>query len=685
MTAESRLRSLLPRLDAAIAREIARLRGRYQLSLDEFRGLYVSDARVDALLRSVGIEPDGDLALPDVEPAAAWSAIIAAFELDPIEADLLLLALADELDARYPTLFAYLNDDVSARRPTVDLALRLFGRDWDGREAVRERLRPYGRLARSGLVLPDAGAAGPSAQMPFAIAPVAACHLLGGDALAAAGLEKVRHEDATPDAESIALANWLGAAGSAPVLLLAGREGTGRSSCAAALANCLGRPLAAFSLKAESERPGAIATASLACRMTGSLLLIDTGAVEPDMVAEALLAAPRPLLLRVTDARRWERAFASVPTMTKQFAIPDFERRRAAWRDALRARRLRAPPAAVDAVAGRFRLSDGLIRRATRDADGTQLYAGATGASLTKSTLMHHARRQCALELDHLATRVAARPAWEDLVLPAEVQRHLRDFAAACAERDRVYESWGMAGVGRSSGRGLAALFAGASGTGKTMSAAVIAHETDFDLWRIDLSSVVSKYIGETEKNLDRIFTVAQDGDVILFFDEADAIFGKRSEVRDAHDRYSNIEVAYLLQKIEDYSGIVILASNFIRNIDQAFTRRLNYIVEFPLPDARLRERLWQKAFAPATPVRGTIDHGFLGREFALSGGDIRAASLDAAFLAASNGGAVTMDHIMRAVSRQMLKQGKVPSSVDRAAWATALADHSVRANGHAS
>ena len=165
---------------------------------------------------------------------------------------------------------------------------------------------------------------------------------------------------------------------------------------------------------------------------------------------------------------------------------------------------------------------------------------------------------------------------------------------------------------------------------------------------------------------------------------EADAIFGKRSEVRDAHDRYSNLEVAYLLQKIEEYDGIAILASNFIRNIDQAFTRRLNYIIEFPMPDQRLREKLWQKAFPPATPIRGIVDHDLLGRQFALSGGDIRSASLDAAFLAASDGGAVTMDHIMRAVSRQMLKQGKVPSSVDGTTWATA-ADRSARANGRAS
>jgi SpoVK/Ycf46/Vps4 family AAA+-type ATPase len=277
--------------------------------------------------------------------------------------------------------------------------------------------------------------------------------------------------------------------------------------------------------------------------------------------------------------------------------------------------------------------------------------------------------RQCTLDLGHLASLVDARPGWEDLVLPDGVLDQLRDFAGAAAERDRVYDGWGMGEVGRAAGRGVAALFSGASGTGKTMSAAVIARATGLDLWRIDLSSVVSKYIGETEKNLERIFAGARDGDAILLFDEADALFGKRSEVRDAHDRYANVEVAYLLQRLEEHDGIAILASNFSRNIDQAFIRRLHYIVEFPLPDARLRERLWRKAFSRRTPIQDRIDYGLLGRQFTLAGGDIRSAALDAAFLAASDGGVITMPHILRAVTRQMLKQGKLPGRHDGAGW----------------
>jgi SpoVK/Ycf46/Vps4 family AAA+-type ATPase len=176
---------------------------------------------------------------------------------------------------------------------------------------------------------------------------------------------------------------------------------------------------------------------------------------------------------------------------------------------------------------------------------------------------------------------------------------------------------------------------------------------------------VVSKYIGETEKNLERVFAGARSGDAILFFDEADALFGKRSEVKDAHDRYANVEVAYLLQRLEDYDGVAILASNFTRNIDQAFIRRLHYIIEFPMPDAALRERIWRRAFPQGAPMAKDVDYRFLAGQFGFAGGDIRAAALDAAFLAAGDRGVVGMAHIIRAVSRQMLKQGKVPSQSD--------------------
>src|SRR5262249_48319725 len=205
----------------------------------------------------------------------------------------------------------------------------------------------------------------------------------------------------------------------------------------------------------------------------------------------------------------------------------------------------------------------------------------------------------------------------------------------------------------------------GQSGTGKTMAAEVLARELGLDLYKIDLSTVVSKYIGETEKNLDRIFRAAQSSNAIIFFDEADALFGKRSEVKDAHDRYANIEVAYLLQKTEEYEGFVILATNLILNIDDAFKRRMNYTVEFPFPDEHHRELLWRGMFPPQTPLAKDLNFTFLARQFPMSGGNIKNAALAAAFLAAAEDSTVQMRHLIESVAREWQKLGKLPSVAD--------------------
>ena len=249
--------------------------------------------------------------------------------------------------------------------------------------------------------------------------------------------------------------------------------------------------------------------------------------------------------------------------------------------------------------------------------------------------------------LEHLAQRLDARAAWRDLVLPEYEKRVLGHIAAQVRLRGKVYDDWGYR-ERMNRGFGISVLFSGDSGTGKTMAAEVIATELQLDLYRIDLSTVVSKYIGETEKNLRQLFDAAEDGGVILFFDEADALFGKRSEVKDSHDRYANIEINYLLQRIEAYSGLAILATNMKEGLDTAFLRRLRFVVDFPFPGVAQRRRIWQKALPQGVPGRESLDYDWLAK-LTITGGSIHNIALNASFIAAEQDDALTMPIVLTA------------------------------------
>jgi SpoVK/Ycf46/Vps4 family AAA+-type ATPase len=264
--------------------------------------------------------------------------------------------------------------------------------------------------------------------------------------------------------------------------------------------------------------------------------------------------------------------------------------------------------------------------------------------------------------LDKLADNLDAKASWNDIVLPKHEAALLRQIAAQVACRGKVYDDWGFR-TRMNRGFGINALFAGDSGTGKTMAAEVLANALQLDLYRIDLSAVVSKYIGETEKNLRQVFDAAEDGGAILLFDEADALFGKRSEVKDSHDRYSNIEINYLLQRMEAYRGLAILATNMKSALDAAFMRRLRFIINFPFPGPAERRLIWQKVFPPGTPL-GVMDYERLAR-LNLSGGNIHCVALNAAFLAAEADSPVTMKHLFEAGRIELRKLDRPINEAD--------------------
>jgi len=281
------------------------------------------------------------------------------------------------------------------------------------------------------------------------------------------------------------------------------------------------------------------------------------------------------------------------------------------------------------------------------------------GETLTTEHLLAAARAHSNPRLSTLARKIVPRYGWDDIVLPEDQLEMLREIVATVKGRPQVLDAWGL-GSKLVSSRGVTALFSGPPGTGKTMAAEIIAAELGLDLYKIDLSTVVSKYIGETEKNLERIFAEAECSNAILFFDEADALFGKRSEVRDSHDRYANVEISYLLQRMETYDGVTILATNLRANLDEAFTRRLQFAVDLPFPEAADRLRIWQTLFPPDVPRDPGLDFCVLATRFRLAGGNIRNILVSSAYLAAADGRSVTMEHLLRGTRRELQKMGRL-------------------------
>ena len=690
------LAASLLRLDERIEREVLRLRVRYQLSVDEFRGLYVSDQQVDRLI-AASREPDG--AAPPVasRPAAGaaaafprWRQVAETFALSPLEEDLLLVATAPELDLKYETLYAYLNDDVTRKWPTADLAQRLLA-DVDDAGDVLGALAPGATLmARQILRRVAAPAARPAVRnVGFALDPALAHWLHGQDPGRAAGAGAVEWHPAgalppAPEearARAAAIARLFEPAGgrrdAPPVIALVGAAGSGRAAIAAALAAGTGRALVRLRVdvlpRGEEEIRETLGRLGLALALQPAVVLVegfeplrdeDAQPAHELRLARAMAGWPDgvPVLLRTADEQRWGPCASGRRSIEVRCGGGGFEERVALWSDAARAEAVPLPGDELRDIAGRFALTAGQVQAALATARDLAVLEGAPAAAAAHVAAAARAASDQALR--RLGTKVEAGHGWTDLVLPPATLRRLRELAAAIRHRHFVYGAWGF-GERITSGAGVKALFAGASGTGKTMAAGVIARELGLDLYKVDLSALISKYIGETEKNLARVFRAARASNAVLFLDEAEAITGKRSEVKDAHDRYANVEVAYLLQSLEDHDGVAILATNLKGNIDEAFHRRLHYVIDFPRPGQAERESIWRGMFPAACPLDPALDFGFLARQFDLAGGDIRNVALEAAFLAAQHGGPVGMGVLVEALARQLAKQGKAPTAVE--------------------
>ncbi|HEY83697.1 MAG TPA: ATP-binding protein [Chloroflexi bacterium] len=702
------LQAELSRIDILIRRQLRLWQLAGQDPADAFRGLHISDDEAAALTafplggnwgQTVALPPDEAESFAHAEAEAEQQIqavtqnahqqnhltrlqhLTHAFNLDRFELDTLLICLAPALDLRYERLYAYLQDDATRKRPGVNLVLSLLC------ATPADRLRKQLRFSDEAVLFKyqflerdsEPGAFKPPLLRQALIPdPAIVDWLLGkyrppADLGQAASLlwSQPQQDDQVLAADKLDDLERLLGANHAPLLAFYGADRVRQEAAALALAARMGCPLLKVDLaetsKAKAQLPP-LRALRLALRdahltvavpyLSGWDTLLDDGNLPPELFSE-LCAYPD--LIIAAGEKLWlpggiERERSVLPV---EFSPPPYHRRQILWRRFLNDS-LPDADAALASLAGQFILTGGQIRDAVASARDI---AARRGDELQPRDLFAAARDHSSRRLSKLARKIVPRYTWGDIVLPVEQVEVLREIVAMVRGRPKVLEEWGV-GKKLASSAAVALLFAGPPGTGKTMAAEVIANDLQLDLYKIDLASVVSKYIGETEKNLEKIFDEAQSSNAILFFDEADAIFGKRSEVKDARDRYANIEVSYLLQRMESYDGVTILATNLRANLDEAFTRRIQFIIDIPFPDEAYRLQIWETLFPSSVPHAPDLDLPLMAQQFKLAGGNIRNIIVAAAYLAANDGDVVTMDHLFHSARRELQKMGRLVGKI---------------------
>ncbi|HEY1832111.1 MAG TPA: ATP-binding protein [Acidimicrobiales bacterium] len=677
MSADVSLDYLRGRLDLVVARierAVGQRRKADPNSEDPLRGLYLSDEQVmwladtrpEARLTSwtdeevawlEDIETEADKAEADGH-VLRLRHVRDAFELQSFEIDLLLVCLSPDVDRRVEQLFGYLNDDVSRRRPSIGLALELSGTSALMAPA-RACLSPGSKLVDGGL-LEIEGLEEPFLSRTLRVPDRVTAFLLGDLQPDATVVPVWRTIEAAPvDARDISRLLW--SSGGRSRVYIEERAGSAAYALAASALSEVGLAVLTMDLDLVLDQLSpqrVIEAAGREARLQGAGLVagpIDTLVERRPQLVRVLTGLACPLLM--IGRGRWDPTWSmEVPAQRVAEPLGPTERSQV-WRES-------SGGIQDDAVLN-FSLSPEGVSRAVLAA---RLAAEMEGSILTTAHLVAGARTQNAAGLERQARRIEPSVGWDDLVVRPIVRAQLEELTARAAHRDTVLGQWGLRpGGGR--GRGVTGLFAGEPGTGKTMAAEVVAGALGLDLYAVDLSTVVDKYIGETEKHLERIFTEAEGINGLILFDEADALFGKRSEVSDAHDRHANIEVAYLLQRMERFDGLAVLATNMRSNIDEAFARRIDAIIEFPMPDMAERRELWEACLGTRVPRGKDLDLDLCARAFEISGGNIRSIVISASYLAASKSVSLGMELMMRAIEREYRKLGRLVLEREFGVW----------------
>ena len=705
----------LERVDLLIQAQVAKAR-KIHVDDEQFRGLYISEQELDALLRQPIGQPRWYHVNSSVDqPKSALKelkqqivlrkqktlrqgielrldSLQQIFQLNPYEIDVLLICLAIELDLRYERLYAYLQDDVTKKKPSVDLVLNLLQLSSAKKLKGLQSFYEHAPLLSNNLVVFSTDPAQldqPLLARSFKLNTRITQYLLGSDTVdericSTVSMARLEPSDC-PDEYHLdqslmgRFSNLLkeGWASGAAIINLIGSYDLGKLRIAKTL--CREADLNLLVVDLEQLITDKEASPEKELRLITREALLQRAAIYwKDF--DTLLDHPHKALLDTfiqhlrlfqgltflagTTAWQPPSELRAIPYLQVQLPKSTFTDRTRIWSASLGNDLSVQTDFDIAALAGKFKFTGGQIQDAAATAKNLARWEDSKTGKITMKQIYEACRLHSNQKLSTLARKITPKYQWNDIVLPPDRTEQLREICNHVKYRDRVYSEWGFDRK-LAMGKGLCVLFVGPSGTGKTMAADIIAGELGLDLYKIDLSTVVSKYIGETEKNLSKIFTEAETSNAILFFDEADALFGKRSEVKDSHDRYANIETGYLLQRMEEHEGIVILASNFRKNMDEAFVRRLHFTVEFPFPNEEDRRRIWEGVWPEAMPRDPALDVGFLAGRFQVTGGNIRNIALSAAFLAADDSGVVSMQHLIRATQREYQKMGKVITDIE--------------------
>jgi hypothetical protein len=690
---------LLESLDQLLARAvlISRSLNKEGSPPDAFRGLYITQEEAEgALQRKPGRPLYAACGEPlfSVPEGSRFHEFQEIYSLEPFDWGVIAIALGPEIDLRYERIYGFLQDDVTRKRPTINLVLDLLCNSTEEKLCHRHRFASSAPLLRQKIVhtfTESAFGTGPFLGHSVRLNDWVIRHLLDEKGFDGRLTEFCRFAESTghPDESLVAgpngraLTNLLLSAiaeRKPSIIFVRGASGLqSRHMVEAAARECCQRLLVAdFSEKAASETD---------VQQLFEQILYEANAQAAIPYFEGIEQSQQTALARNIEESGGVAMVAGgkgatfpntdhCTVITLDAGALDFRQRREFWARSLLRNDCEVEGAVLDALAGRFRFTPEQIIHAANEGcarahahNYRPLNQGdVLGArEETIDILFAAARNQSGKGFAKVAKKLEPRHGWSDLVLPSEIICQLQEFCTRVKMNEQVFGIWGFESK-LSQGKGATALFVGPSGTGKTIAAEVIANEIELDIYKIDLASVVSKYIGETEQNLDRIFTAAEDANVVLFFDEAEALFGKRSEVRDSHDRYANMEVSYLLQKMEAYEGAAILASNLGQHMDEAFLRRFAFTVRFPFPEEDCRRRIWEGIWPKQVPLKSEIDFGYLAVHFRLSGGNIKNVAVAAAFFAAEAGEPVNMSHLFRGIEREYQKMGKSVSAAELSA-----------------